>query len=93
MTTLNFAPDHPVTIRLKDKSSGRVVHEETTPAELLGGLLLRVRITWNALAVSGGSRWVHPATHEHFARGLTVDAVTTRPDTGEEVEIDLHAML
>lgn len=74
--------DHPVTVVLT-AHDGRVVHREDTTAEQLAGCVTRLRITWNALGVQGGSRWVHPGTGEWFPSGLGYHVEWVDPYSGE----------
>jgi hypothetical protein len=79
--------DHPCEVVLIDKETGTVAHREPTTAEVLDGCLTRIRITWNALAVTGGVRWFNPGTGRTYPRGLSFRIETTHPVTGEPVEI------
>lgn len=72
---VTIAPDHPVKLQVIDKETDTVAHEETTPAELLAGAILRIRITWNALAVSGGTRWYRPSDGRTFPGGISLRAL------------------
>lgn len=93
MSTLVVDIDTRVIVTLIDKTNGSPVYTEETSAELLGGCLTRLRITWNALAYSGGSRWVHPTTGHHYQRGLSIRAYITHPENDEQLEIDVRPFL
>lgn len=88
-----FPNDHLFAVKLIDKETGAIAHEEEMRAEFLHGAVLRIRITWNALAVSGGSRWVRPSDGRTFPRGLTWDISTLHPDTGELVSVDAAQLM
>lgn len=89
MTRIVVDRDSPVTIELIDKSTGDVVHTDTTPAELLGGALTRLSYTFNA-DISGGVRWRHPRTGQLYPRGLSIRATVIHPETNEPVEVDVR---
>lgn len=80
--------DHPVTVSLIDKASGRVIRVSETTAELLNAHYTVLCISYNALAMSGGSRWWNPITGEHFPNGLSVRCEMINPSTNETVEVD-----
>lgn len=86
--TVFFPLDHPVRIVLIDKATGDAAHTEDVTAEFLSATLLRLRITWNALGVIGGTRWRNPGTGDLYPAGLTVRVFTTHPETGDVVELD-----
>jgi len=88
MTTVIFAPEHPVTVVLTDKATGVEVDRSDTTAESYPGCLLRLGIMWNALSVSGGVRWVHPTTGQWYPKGLAFHIETTHPETGELVWVE-----
>lgn len=83
-----FAPEHPCTVVLTDKATGQEIDRSETTAELLAGHITVIRITWNALAVSGGVRWWNPRTGQTYPRGITMHVETTHPETGEPVWVD-----
>lgn len=88
-TRVVVPPDHPVTFLLTDKATGLVVDVSETTAELIGGHYTTLRIIWNALAVSGGSRWRHPTNGDYYPRGLSVRVEMVNPDTGETVGVEI----
>ena len=87
-TRVVVPPDHPCEVVLTDKETGTEAHRERTTADVLDGCLTRIRITWNARAVSGGVQWYNPGTGRTYPRGLAVRVETTHPETGEPVEVN-----
>jgi hypothetical protein len=67
MNTIRINVKHGTKVRMVLRAGERVIDAVETPIELMEGQKVVWGITFNALSVSGGVRWVHPVTGEHFS--------------------------
>lgn len=69
-----------IRMRLLDKADlTRVVDEAEVPVRNVEGHKLVTSMMFNALTMSGGVLWRHPATGEQFPAGLTWDVTLVNP--------------
>lgn len=79
-------PDMPVTFLLRDKATKLEVYREETTADQINAVALRIRLTWNAEALSGGVLWRHPLLGITYPKGLAYVILFTHPLTGKVME-------